>query len=143
MIRDVDNLTEMEIVIGGKGYVLRSEAKGTTGKVFQACGVALPPTLRQCGTPTHPPPPEPPEQERIPSHEAFLENVIQRMNNFHQGTVEDGLDRSLTVAVLCQRCSRPLITPTVHSTTPRLPAGLTVTERFTTAATKKVSRRPN
>ena len=58
----------MEIAIGGKGYVFRSEAKGTTGKVFQACGVALPPTLRQCETPTHPPPPEPPEQEGNPCH---------------------------------------------------------------------------
>ena len=68
MIRDVDNLTEMEIAIGGKGYVFRSQAKGTTGKVFQACGVALPPTLRQSETPTHPPPPEPPEQEGNPCH---------------------------------------------------------------------------
>jgi hypothetical protein len=62
VIRDVDNLTEMEIAIGGKGYVFRSEAKGITGKVFQACGVALPPTLRQCETPTHP---SQPEQEEI------------------------------------------------------------------------------
>ena len=59
MIRDVDNLTEMEIAISGKGYVFRSEAKGTTGKIFQACGVALPPTLRQCETPAPSPPTEP------------------------------------------------------------------------------------
>ena len=52
VIRDLDNLTEMEVAINGKGYVFRSEAKGTTGKVFQACGVALPPTLRQLETPT-------------------------------------------------------------------------------------------
>lgn len=48
VIRDLDNLLEMEVSITGKGYVFRSEAKGTTGKVFQACGVALPPTLRSC-----------------------------------------------------------------------------------------------
>lgn len=48
VIRDLDNLLEMEVCIGGKGYVFRSEAKGTTGKVFQACGVALPPALRSC-----------------------------------------------------------------------------------------------
>ncbi len=65
VIRDVDNLTEMESAIGGKGYVFRSEAKGTTGKVFQACGVALPPTLRTCETPTNPPEPE---QEGNPCH---------------------------------------------------------------------------
>ena len=61
VVRDVDNLTEMEIAIGGKGYVFRSEAKGTTGKVFQACGVALPPALRKCETPTNPPQLEPEE----------------------------------------------------------------------------------
>jgi transposase len=47
-IRELDNLLEMEVSISGKGYVFRSEAKGTTGKVFQACGVALPPALRPC-----------------------------------------------------------------------------------------------
>ena len=53
VIRDVDNLTEMEVAIDGKGYLFRSEAKGTTGKVFQACGVALPPALRKCEPPAH------------------------------------------------------------------------------------------
>jgi hypothetical protein len=48
VIRDLDNLLEMEVSITGKGYVFRSEAQATTGKVFQACGVALPPTLRSC-----------------------------------------------------------------------------------------------
>jgi transposase len=65
VIRDVDHLTEMQIAIGGKGYVFRSEAKGTTGKVFQACGVALPPILQKCETPTNPPLPE---QEGNPCH---------------------------------------------------------------------------
>jgi len=46
IIRDLDNLVEMEIAIDGKGYVFRSPAKGSVGKVFQSCGVALPPTLR-------------------------------------------------------------------------------------------------
>jgi hypothetical protein len=30
----------------GKGYRLRTETKGTLNAVFNACGVALPPTLR-------------------------------------------------------------------------------------------------
>jgi hypothetical protein len=47
VIRDLDQLQEVEIDIEGKAYALRTEAKGTTGKVFQACGVAPPPTLRQ------------------------------------------------------------------------------------------------
>ncbi len=48
VIRDLDNLVEMEVVIGGKGYVFRGQTSGVAGKVFQACGVALPPTIRSC-----------------------------------------------------------------------------------------------
>ena len=48
VIRDLDNLLEMEVAIGGKGYVFRGQAAGVAGKVFQACGIALPPTLRSC-----------------------------------------------------------------------------------------------
>ena len=46
IIRDLDRLQEVEMDIEGKSYVVRTETKGTVGKVFQACGVALPPTLR-------------------------------------------------------------------------------------------------
>jgi len=48
VIRDLDNLVEMEVAIGGKGYVFRGQSAGVAGKVFQACGVALPPVLRSC-----------------------------------------------------------------------------------------------
>ena len=48
VIRDLDNLVEMEVSIGGKGYVFRGQSSGVAGKVFQACGVALPPVLRLC-----------------------------------------------------------------------------------------------
>ena len=48
MIRDLGNIIEMEVAIGGKGYVFRGQASGVAGKVFQACGVALPPALRPC-----------------------------------------------------------------------------------------------
>jgi hypothetical protein len=48
VIRDLDNLMEMEVSISGKGYVFRGQAPGVAGKVFQACGVALPPALRSC-----------------------------------------------------------------------------------------------
>ena len=48
VIRDVEELVEMEISVGGKGYVIRSETVGVAGKVAQAAGVALPPTLRPC-----------------------------------------------------------------------------------------------
>jgi hypothetical protein len=48
VIRDLDNLIEMEVAISGNGYVFRGQTPGVAGKVFQACGVALPPALRSC-----------------------------------------------------------------------------------------------
>jgi transposase len=48
VIRDLDNLIEMEVAISGKGYVFRGQTSGVAGKAFQACGVALPPALRAC-----------------------------------------------------------------------------------------------
>ncbi len=48
VIRDLNNLIEMEVAIGGEGYIFRGQATGVAGKVFQACGVALPPALRSC-----------------------------------------------------------------------------------------------
>jgi len=46
IIRDLDNMVEMEVAINGKGYVFRGQTPGVAGKVFQACGVVFPPTLR-------------------------------------------------------------------------------------------------
>jgi Transposase DDE domain len=46
VISDLDRLQEVEMSLDGKSYTVRTETKGTIGKVFQACGVALPPTLR-------------------------------------------------------------------------------------------------
>jgi transposase len=48
VIRDLDNLVEMEVAINGKSYVFRGQTAGVTGKVFQACSIALPPTMRSC-----------------------------------------------------------------------------------------------
>jgi hypothetical protein len=45
VIRDLDNLVEMEVEISGEGYFFRGQTSGVAGKDFQACGVALPPTL--------------------------------------------------------------------------------------------------
>ena len=47
VIRDLDRLQEIEIKQDQKRFVLRTEATGTCGKVFQATGVAMPPTVRQ------------------------------------------------------------------------------------------------
>ena len=46
IVRDLDHLDETTITVDEKSYVIRSEIKGTLGKVFQAAGVAIPPALR-------------------------------------------------------------------------------------------------
>ena len=46
IIGDLNRLQEVEMNIDGKSYVVRTETKGTVTKVLQACGIALPPTLR-------------------------------------------------------------------------------------------------
>ncbi len=46
IVRDLNHLHETTIEIDGHAYIIRSETKGTIGKVFQACGVAIPPALR-------------------------------------------------------------------------------------------------
>jgi len=47
VIRDLNRLQETELEQDGKRFLLRTEATGTSGKVFQAAGVAIPPTVRQ------------------------------------------------------------------------------------------------
>lgn len=53
IIRDVDKIQEVTVEHQGKSFVIRTEASGVAGKVFQAVGVALPAVLREtgkCGT---------------------------------------------------------------------------------------------
>jgi len=47
VLRDLEALTEVEVEQNGKRYALRSEARGTCGRVFRAVGVAFPPTVRR------------------------------------------------------------------------------------------------
>jgi len=47
IVRDLDRLEEVEIEKHDTRFLLRTEAPGVAGKVFQAAGVALPPTIRQ------------------------------------------------------------------------------------------------
>jgi transposase len=47
VIQDLDRLQRIEVEQDGKRFLLRSEVQGTCGKVFQAVGVALPPTVQQ------------------------------------------------------------------------------------------------
>jgi hypothetical protein len=53
VIGDLDRLQVVEVEQDGKRFLLRSEVQGTWGKVFQAVGVALPPTVQQV-SPTTP-----------------------------------------------------------------------------------------
>jgi transposase len=53
VIRDLDRLQVVEVEQDGKRFLLRSEVQGTCGRVFQAVGVALPPTVQQV-SPTTP-----------------------------------------------------------------------------------------
>ena len=46
-IQDLESLQTTTITYEGKKFLLRSAPQRTCGKVFQAAGVALPPTLRQ------------------------------------------------------------------------------------------------
>jgi transposase len=47
VIQDLDRLQVVEVEQDGKRFLLRSEIQGTCGHVFQAVGVALPPTVQQ------------------------------------------------------------------------------------------------
>jgi transposase len=50
VLRDLDSVSETEVESAdGKRFLIRSEAKGWCGKVFQSVGVALPPSLRATG----------------------------------------------------------------------------------------------
>ena len=47
VIQDLGQLHTTEVQQDGKRFLLRNEAQGTCGSVFQAAGVALPPTVQQ------------------------------------------------------------------------------------------------
>src|SRR3954453_15458059 len=53
VIQDLDRLQMVEVEQDGKRFLLRSEVQGSCGKVFQAVGVAVPPTVQQV-SPTTP-----------------------------------------------------------------------------------------
>ena len=60
VIADLDRLQMAEVGQDGKRFLLRSEVQGTCGLVFQAAGVAVPPTVQRVA-----PPPD--SQESDPS----------------------------------------------------------------------------
>jgi len=46
LIRDLEEVKEFRIETGNKEVLIRSKMKGSSGKAFQAAGVAVPPTVR-------------------------------------------------------------------------------------------------
>ena len=46
IVRDLNGLEEIQVDQDNKRFLLRSQATGVCSKVFQAVGVALPPTVR-------------------------------------------------------------------------------------------------
>jgi len=44
--RDLEALCEVELEDAGQTYYLRTDLAGICGKVFQAAGVAIPPTVK-------------------------------------------------------------------------------------------------
>jgi hypothetical protein len=51
VIADLDRLQTAEVGQDGKCFLLRSEVQGTCGRVFQAAGVAIPPTVQRAAPP--------------------------------------------------------------------------------------------
>jgi hypothetical protein len=47
VVRDLERVQYVEVVQDDKKYLLRSELQGTAGRVFQAAGVAAPPTVQE------------------------------------------------------------------------------------------------
>jgi|SRR3990170_4599272 len=45
ILQDLKHLQQVELTVNAKGYRLRTDTEGCVAKVFQACGVALPPQL--------------------------------------------------------------------------------------------------
>jgi Ethanolamine utilization protein EutJ (predicted chaperonin) len=47
VLRDLEQVQYVEVEQGDRRFRLRSELQGTAGRVFQAAGVAVPPTVQQ------------------------------------------------------------------------------------------------
>ncbi len=47
VLRDLERVQQVEVEHQGKRFLLRSQLTGTAGRVFQAAGVAVPPTVQQ------------------------------------------------------------------------------------------------
>jgi hypothetical protein len=47
LVRDLNELQEVQTTFSGKSFILRSQLKGCAYRALQAAGVAAPPTIRE------------------------------------------------------------------------------------------------
>lgn len=47
VLHDLDAMMLMRLTVGERSYEVRTETRGVAGKVFAACGLAPPPTIRE------------------------------------------------------------------------------------------------
>jgi len=87
VIRDLNNLIEMEVAINGRVTFFRGQTSGVAGKVFQACGVALPPRCAHAETYL-----SSAQAERKRVTRPFSKLQLLEMGNFRQHGVEDELE---------------------------------------------------
>ncbi len=116
MVRDLDALHETTITIDGHAYLVRSEAKRTVGRVFRACGVAIPPALRSAEAPGLPLGyPGNPEAD-VSLHKILGCKCLQAQD-FTLESVQGGLDESIVrpLPPFGQLSSRATITRALRS----------------------------
>ena len=89
VIADLDRVVETTVEQHGRRFVLRNQAPGCAGAVFQAVGVALPPLFRRLdaenpATPTGPPSPKPRKRRLTPRKRSATPAAKKRIHQSDQ-----------------------------------------------------------
>ena len=85
VIADLDRVVETTVEQHGRRFVLRNQAPGCAGAVFQAVGVALPPLFRRLdaenpAAPTGPPSPKPRKRRLTPRKRSATPAAKKRLH---------------------------------------------------------------
>ena len=89
VIADLDRVVETTVDQQGRRFVLRNQAPGCAGAVFQAVGVALPPLFRRLdaenpAAPTGPPSPKPRKRRLTPRKRSATPAAKKRIHKSDQ-----------------------------------------------------------
>ena len=89
VIADLDRVVETTVEQQGRRFVLRNQAPGCAGAVFQAVGVALPPLFRRLdaenpAAPTGPPSPKPRKRRLTPRKRSATPAAKKRIHKSDQ-----------------------------------------------------------